>query len=123
MSKTARHHISEQDMADVRDAVLTKAKGGDTRAAAFIDRQYRSQAQPLPPLKLPRARDAGTLAEAQADVIEAAARRDITAYEGMAFAAMLDYRRRALDTVELEARLIELEKANAETQRLKGRWP
>jgi hypothetical protein len=64
-------------------------------------------------LDLPPVNDAGSLAAAQAEVIAAAAAGKITPHEGMAFGAMLDYRRRALDTIELEGRLREIEAANA----------
>ena len=65
-------------------------------------------------IDLPPVDDAGGLAKAQGAVIAAAAAGQITPREGVAYAAMLDYRRRALDTVEFEGRLRELEKTNAE---------
>ena len=67
-------------------------------------------------LDLPPVDDAGGLAAAQAAVIAAAAGGRITPREGIAFAAMLDYRRRALDTIEFEGRLREVEQAREERE-------
>jgi hypothetical protein len=69
------------------------------------------------PLDLPPVDDAAGLAAAQSEVIAAAARGLITPHEGIAYATMLEYLRRALDTVEYEARLMEIEETNAERAR------
>ncbi len=71
-------------------------------------------------LDLPTVVDATSLAEAQARVIAAAAGGKITPRQGLSFSTMLEYRRRALETVELEAQLTELEEADAR-ERAKGR--
>jgi hypothetical protein len=71
-------------------------------------------------LDLPTVVDATSLAEAQARVIAAAAAGKITPRQGLSFSTMLEYRRRALETVELEAQLAEIEEADAR-ERAKGR--
>ena len=105
--------FSPADMAEIQGVTVGKAKQGDTQAVAIVERMWRRRRRTVI-LDLPPVDDAGGLAKAQAAVIAAAAAGQITPREGVAYAAMLDYRRRALDTVEFEGRLRELEKTNAE---------
>ena len=125
MSKTAKKELthadpdiafSSADIAAIQNMAVQKAKDGDMRAATLVERMWRRRRRTVT-LDLPPVDDASGLAKAQAAVIAAAAAGQITPREGMAFAAMLDYRRRALDTVEFEERLREIEKGNAERER------
>jgi hypothetical protein len=70
-------------------------------------------------LDLPTVVDAKSLAEAQARVIAAAAGGKITPRQGLSFSTMLEYRRRALETIELEAQLAAIEESDARA-RVKG---
>ena len=107
--------FSPADMAEIQSVAIREAKQGDMQAAAIAERLWRHRRRTVT-LDLPPVNDARGLAKAQAAVIAAAAAGKITPREGMAYAAMLDYRRRALDTVEFEERLRAVEKANAERQ-------
>ena len=105
--------FSPADLAEIQGVAVQKAKQGDMQAATLVERMWRHRRRTAT-LDLPPVDDAGGLAKAQAAVIAAAAAGQITPREGMAYAAMLDYRRRALDTVEFEERLREVEKTNVE---------
>ncbi len=105
--------IGENDMTDVQGVAVREAKAGNMQAVAIVERMHRRRRR-LVPLDLPPVDDAAGLAAAQAEVIAAAAQGRITPHEGLAYAALLDYRRRALDTVEFEMRLQEIETENVE---------
>lgn len=108
--------FSPADFAEVQGMAMREAKQGNMQAVAIVERIWRRRRRTVT-LDLPPVDDADGLAKAQAAVIAAAAAGQITPREGMAFAAMLDYRRRALDTVEFEERLREVERINAERAR------
>jgi hypothetical protein len=108
--------LSEGDMAEVQRVAVREAKAGNMQATAIVERMHRRRRRTVP-LDLPPVDDAAGLAAAQSEVIAAAARGLITPHEGIAYATMLEYRRRALDTVEYEARLMEIEETNAERAR------
>ena len=111
---TAPGLIAPADMAEVQDVALREAKSGSVHAIAIVERMWRRGRGPLVRLDLPPVTDAVSLAAAQGEVIAAAARRDISPQEGLAFAAMLECRRRTLGLVEYEARMTALEKAGQE---------
>jgi hypothetical protein len=103
--------FSAEDFAEVQGVAMREAKQGNIHALTIVDRIWRRRTVIL---DLPPVDDASGLAAAQVTVIAAAAAGRITPREGVAYAAMLNYRRRALDTVEFETRLREIEKANEE---------
>lgn len=105
--------IDEAEMAEVQRVALEKAKAGSMPGAAIVERIWRRRRRTVV-LDLPPVDDARGLAAAQAAVIAAVAGGRITPRDGLAYAALLDHRRRALETVEYEARLTEIEEANAE---------
>jgi len=109
--------FSQADVAEIQGVAVREAKQGNMRAVAIVERIWRRRRRTVT-LDLPPVDDAGGLAAAQAAVIAAAAGGRITPREGIAFAAMLDYRRRALDTVELEGLLREIESKKEERDRL-----
>jgi hypothetical protein len=117
-SKTHKADIAlgEADITEVQRVAVREAKEGNIQAVAIVERMWRRRRRTVT-LDLPPVDDAGGLAAAQAKVIAAAASGRITPHEGIAYAAMLDYRRRALDTVEYELRLREIEKNNEERAR------
>jgi hypothetical protein len=125
MSKSAKNQptngdpdiaFSPADLAEIQGVAVREAKQGNMQAVAIVERIWRRRRRTVT-IDLPPVDDAGGLAKAQAAVIAAAAAGQITPREGMAFAMMIDYRRRALDTVEFEGRLREVEGANAERNR------
>ncbi len=107
--------FSLADLAEIQHVAVRQAKQGDMQAAVLVERMWRHRRRTAT-LDLPPVDDASGLAKAQAAVIAAAAAGQITPREGMAYAAMLDYRRRALDTVEFEERLREIEAENEERE-------
>jgi hypothetical protein len=109
--------FSAADVAEIQGVAVREARQGNMQAVAIVERIWRRRRR-MVTLDLPPVDDSGGLAAAQAAVIAAAAGGRITPREGVAYAAMLDYRRRALDTVELEERLREIERKNEERDRL-----
>jgi hypothetical protein len=107
--------FSLADLAEIQNVAVRQAKQGDMQAAVLVERMWRHRRRSVS-LDLPPVDDASGLAKAQAAVIAAAAAGRITPREGMAYAVLLDYRRRALDTVEFEGRLRDVEKAHKESQ-------
>ena len=105
--------ISAQDMADVQAAAVVAAKDGSVRAMALVDLMWRRRERPIN-LDLPLVTSAESLADAQAEVIAAAARNRITPQHGVAFTKMLDGRRRALELLRVMRALDALEQANAD---------
>ena len=97
----------------VLEAALKAAKGGDMRAAELIlsrvwpARKGRPVSLPLPPMET-----ASGLVAALGAVVAATAAGELTPEEGQAVAGMLEVRRRAFETVDLEGRLAQLEARN-----------
>lgn len=74
----------------------------------------------LPPRKsrpvnitLPETQTAGGVAEAQAAVVQAVSNGELTPEEGIAITSILEARRKAIDTLDHESRIAELEKENS----------
>ena len=63
-------------------------------------------------LDLPAMTGAASIAEAQAAVIAAAAAEQITPRDALIFSTLIENRRRALETLDHEERLIAIEEAN-----------
>ena len=110
--ETPLETLAAEDFAEVQRVTLGKAKGGDMPAAAIVERMWRRRDRPVV-LDLPAVTDAASLAEAHARVIAAAAGGKITPRQALAFATLLEWRRRALETVEFERALEEIEAASA----------
>ena len=64
-------------------------------------------------LTLPPTADAAGIAEAQSAVLQAVAAGDLLPAEGTALAGILEARRKAIETGELEARIAALEASHA----------
>ena len=109
--------IAPADMAEVERVVIGKAKAGNMQAAAIAARTWRRRRDRPVRIDLPAVDDARGVAAAQGAVIAAAARGEITPREGTAFTAMIEARRRTIELVEYEARLVEIERMNAERAR------
>ena len=99
---------------DVVNAVVSRAKDGDMVAAKLVldriapVRKGRPVSLPLPPVETA----AGVLAALGATVT-AMADGDITPDEAATVAGILEVKRRAIETAELEARIAALEERNA----------
>jgi hypothetical protein len=106
----ALDRIGEDAAEDVLRAAVERAKGGDARTAEMIfsgvwpHRKGRPVILDLPPIV-----NSTDLVGALASVAGAVGGGVISPDEGQAVAAMLEAQRRAIETVELEARIAALE--------------
>jgi len=101
----------EEGAKAILQAVVDKAKAGDMRAAEIVlqriwpVRKGRSVALTLPAIKT-----AVDVVAAIGAVADAVARGDLTPDEGNAVASILEAKRKAIETVQLESRVAALEK-------------
>jgi hypothetical protein len=107
-AKPAGEPIDAADMAAVARVVVAKAKDGDMKAAEVAYKIRRWQPPEAQLDDLPSVGDAASLAEAHAKVIAAAAANRITTRQALDFSTMLEYRRRAVETFEIETKIREL---------------
>lgn len=97
--------------------VLTAAKGGDLKAAEIIlSRIWPAKKGRPVRLDLPAIKTAPDILAALATVIDATGKGEITTDEAAAVAGVLELKRRAIETVELEARLARLESTQGTKQ-------
>lgn len=97
--------------------VLDAAKGGDLKAAEIIlSRVWPARKGRAVRLDLPEIKSASDVLAALATVVEATAKGEVTTDEAAAVASVLELKRRAIETVEIEARLSSLEKIQERTQ-------
>jgi hypothetical protein len=98
------------DGADVVQAILTAAKGGDMQAARLVlDRIVPVRKGRSIRLNLPTIERAADVLTALSSTIAAMAGGEITPDEAAVVAGVLETKRKAIETVELEARLALLE--------------
>jgi hypothetical protein len=112
LETTTLDTVAAEDMAEVRAVALREAKDGRVPAMAIVERMWRRRDRPVV-IDLPPITDAASLADAQARVIAAAASGKITPRQALAFATLLEWRRRAMEAVEFERELEEIEAASA----------
>jgi hypothetical protein len=95
----------------VARALVEQAKSGDVQACrAVLDRLLPiARSRPVV-LNLPQVESASDVLRAQAVLVQAMAAGEITVDEAAAAGAVLETTRKALETVELEARLAEVER-------------
>lgn len=95
---------------EITKAVLEAAKGGDIGAARFILERIVPPAKERPvSLELPDIADANGIAAAQAAILQAVAGGELLPGEAQTISAIVESRRRAIETVELEQRIAALE--------------
>lgn len=120
-ANTVADVLTSEDMAAVARAALPKAKEGNQTAALIVLRIWE-RLEPTIELDLPEVTDAKSLAEAHARVIAAVARRRITPRQALDVSRLLDWRRRALDTVEFESVLSKIEEKQSKASRLRDEF-
>jgi hypothetical protein len=103
-ARAAGEPIDAADMAEIARVVVAKAKDGDMKAAEVARKTWRWPQQAVR-LELPPVTGAASLAEAHAAVIATAAAGGMTTRQALDFSTMLEYRRRAVETFEIEARI------------------
>jgi hypothetical protein len=111
--------IDAADLPDVWRALVQGTKNGDPRSAEVIRRWVYFRRRRLR-LDLAPIHDLAGVARAQADLLALAAAGEITAREGRDFSALVENRRRAIETLELETMLHALNERNAEEERRKS---
>lgn len=100
----AREPVDTADMTGIGRVMVAKAKEGDTKAAEVARKTWRWPQQAVR-LVLPPVSDAASLAVAHGAVIATAAAGRMTTRQALDFSTMLEYRRRAVETYEIEARI------------------
>ena len=107
-TKPAGEPVDAADMAQIGRVVVAKAKDGDMKAAEVAYKIRRWQPPEVRLDDLPPVGDAASLAAAHAKVIAAAAANRMTTRQALDFSTMLEYRRRAVETFEIETKIREL---------------
>ena len=104
--------LMAKDVEGVVDAVITAARNGDMAACRIIlDRLVPIRRGRPVEITLPPAIDAIGVADASAEVVAAVGAGELTPEEGRTLAEILEARRRAIETSELERRLEVIEDA------------
>jgi hypothetical protein len=115
--KGARHKTTELAYAmmeggleAVLKQVVERAKSGDMLACRMIiDKIIPTKKDRTVAIDLPSIATIEGVGRAQSEILQAVVDGDITPNEGERIAAIVEGRRRAIETVELEARIAELE--------------
>ena len=97
---------------DIMAAVVTAAKGGDMRAADILLRRLWPERKGRPvQMDLPAIMAPSDIVAALGAVAGAVAAGELSPEEGAAVAGILEAQRRAVETVEMEARIAALEQS------------
>lgn len=100
----------QDDGEAVARAVVDAAKGGDMTAARLVlERLCPPSKSRAISVELPPVRTAEDVLSALTTVVDAVAAGTITPDEGQAVAALLETKRKAIETTEIERRLTALE--------------
>lgn len=117
--------LAEGDTDEVIEVVRDRAKAGDMRAAAIMLRRTWPQRRGRTVrLDLPAVDTTGGLVGAQAAVVAAMSRGELTPDEAASVATVLETQRRAIETHDHERRIQELEEdaRNVADKRAAGSW-
>lgn len=102
--------IMERGAKEITEAVVGLAKDGDLSAARLVLERLLPPAKERPiALTLPDTGSAEGIAQAQAAILQAVAAGDLLPGEGTALAGIVEARRKAVETHELEQRISALE--------------
>ena len=94
----------------ITQTCIDAALAGDMTAIRLVLDRLVPPAKERPvSLELPDAKDAAGIAEAQTAILQAVAAGQLTPGEGTAMAGLVEARRRAVETLELETRITALE--------------
>jgi Family of unknown function (DUF5681) len=111
-ASVALDRIAEKEGQDILRKVIEAAKNGDARSAEIILSRIwpvRKGGRPVS-LQIPPIDTAADVVKALGVVATAVGAGDLTADEGISIATILESKRRALETSDLEARIVVLEK-------------
>jgi hypothetical protein len=102
--------IADDAGEDILKQMVEAAKGGDLRAADLVLSRIWPVRKGRPiSLELPKIDTAADLVGALGRVADAVAAGDVIPDEGQAVSAVLETKRRAIETLELETRIVALE--------------
>jgi hypothetical protein len=102
--------IADDAGADILKTLVTAAKSGDLRAAELVMQRIWPARKSRPiALTLPAIQSASDVVAAVGAVADAVGAGDITPDEGQAVASILEAKRRAIETVDLERRIAAIE--------------
>lgn len=102
--------IMERGAKEITEAVVGLAKGGDLSAARLVLERLAPPVKERPIfLSLPDTRSAEGVAEAQNAILQAVAAGDLLPGEAATLAGIVEARRKAVETLELEQRITALE--------------
>jgi hypothetical protein len=103
--------IGEAAAPEILQKLVDSAKGGDVRSAEIVlSRIWPARKGRPVSMQIPKIKTAADVVAALGLVAEAVGAGEITPDEGAAVAAVLETKRKAIETIELEARITELEK-------------
>jgi hypothetical protein len=104
--------LMENDLQGVVEAVITAAKSGDMVAARLVLERLAPARKGRPvAFSVPKDVDAAGLAAVFSAVLRAVSEGKVSPEEGQAIAGLLEARRKAIETAELDARLTALERS------------
>lgn len=102
--------IMEKGAKEITEAVVDLAKGGDLGAARLVLERLIPPAKERPvSLALPDTSTANGIAEAQQAILQAVAAGDLLPGEAATLTTIIEARRKALETQQLEQRITALE--------------
>ncbi|MCK9381956.1 MAG: DUF5681 domain-containing protein [Sulfuritalea sp.] len=103
-------NLMETGAREITDAVITAAKGGDLTAARMVLDRLAPPAKERPvSLDMPDTGTAAGVSAAQEAILQAVATGELFPGEAATLAGIVEGRRRALETQELEQRIAALE--------------
>lgn len=112
--------IGEQEIAAVARAAVEAATNGNMYGAEVARRLWCEYRRAPVTVALPALENLAGIAQAQTAIIEAAACGQLAPRDALAFSTMIEHRRRAIETLELEAELRNLNKIAAEQLKAEG---
>ena len=106
--------ILESGAADIVEMIVNAAKGGDLTAAKMVlDRLAPPVRERAISMTLPDTSTAAGISAAQGAILASVAAGELLPAEATALTGIVESRRRAVETVDLEQRIAELEKNHA----------
>lgn len=108
--------LMDGDAANITKAVIDAAKGGDLMAAKIILDRLIPPAKERPVnVDLPDTQTAEGVSAAQSAILQAVAGGDLMLGEATTLSAIVESKRRAIETQELSDRITQLESKNGNT--------
>jgi len=109
--------LMERDAEEIAQAVITAARTGDLAAAKLVLERLAPPLRERPiSIELPDTSTTEGVSKAQQVIIEAVGKGELLPGEGSTLAALVESRRRALETDDLERRLSDLEEQQRSRQ-------